>query len=144
MTAPEIVHPADVARSSVDAVNRGDAPGYAAHYTDGATIHDPFYAEPLTGRDAIEHDIAVFLRAFPDLHGRVRSTVTEGSQVATEVTFTGTHHGPLETPDGDVPATGRPVTLALCGCSDVGPDGLMTATRRYYDVAGLLAQLGQS
>jgi steroid delta-isomerase-like uncharacterized protein len=128
--------------SAVEAINRGDAAGYAAWYTDDAVTHDPLVPAPIKGRDAIEEDIAQFLRAFPDLHGTVESVLEDGDRVATEVAFTGTNTGPLETPDGTLPATGQPARFWLCSVVEMGPDGLATATRRYYDVFDLLTQLG--
>jgi hypothetical protein len=62
--------------------------------------------------------------------------------VAVEVEMRGTHTGPLSFPDGEVPATGKPVSLQIAAFIAIDGKGLATENRRYYDVAGLLRQLG--
>ena len=133
---------ADLVRRCVDAINRGDAAAYAAEFTADAVIHDPSYPHPLKGREAIQADIAVLLRAVPDIRGTIRSVVSDGDQVAAEVTFQGTNTEPYVTPQGEVPPTGRPVSLHLHDHVELGPDGQAAEERRYYDTAAFYTQFG--
>lgn len=53
----------------------------------------------------------------------------------------GTHTGPLHTPTGDVPATGRRVDLPFCDVHRI-EDGKITNGRSYFDLATMMRQLG--
>jgi predicted ester cyclase len=53
----------------------------------------------------------------------------------------GTHTGPLETPKGTIPPTGRRVEWQLCFVYDVH-HGKVHHVREYFDAATLMAQLG--
>jgi predicted ester cyclase len=136
------MQPAAFVRSMLDALDRGDTAGYAAHYTPDGVSHDPMSPEPAKGREAITAGAAALVRAFPDLQCTVRSVIADGERIAAEVTFAGTNDGPLETPDGDLPPTGRPASLDLFVRLDCTPDGLVAESRGYCDVAALMTQLG--
>jgi steroid delta-isomerase-like uncharacterized protein len=131
----------DVIREWTDALNRHDAGGFAALYAPNAILRDPQYGEPLEGRDAIRKDIEDFLRGFPDLHAVTRSVIESGDAYAAEGTFAGTHQGPLPTPDGEIPPTGRRVEFAGAGFYRLDGQRRILEESRYYDLAGLLAQL---
>jgi len=82
-----------------------------------------------------------FRRAFPD--GRIHGDryVESGDVVVVEGRFTGTNNGPLDTPAGQLPATGQPMELAFADVFRV-VDGKITEHRIYYDVATMMGQLG--
>lgn len=132
---------ADVIHRWADALNRHDAAGFAGLYAPDATVHDPLYAEPLEGRDAIRRDIEATFAAFPDLSLEVRSVVADGDTLAFEVMFGGTHTGPLATEGGEIPPTGRRFELAGAGFNRLDGQGRILDQHRYFDVAGMLAQL---
>lgn len=133
----------DALRQAVEAFNAHDPAGFAATYAAGTIVHDPFYPEATRGRAAVEKDTADFLRAFPDARMEiVGTTLAEGDTLAAQFVVLGTHHGPLATPDGDIPPTGRSLRLEGGLFTTVDARGEAVHERRYYDVAGLLAQLG--
>jgi steroid delta-isomerase-like uncharacterized protein len=82
-----------------------------------------------------------FATAFPDSHHEVRSITESGNIAVAEVTFTGTHTGPLASPQGEVPPTGQALRLPACLVFEVSA-GRITAQRAYYDQMTLAAQLG--
>jgi len=126
----------------VDVFNRHEADAFAAFYTQNATAYDPQYAEQLKGRDAIKKDIEDFFTALPDVRAKVLSSVAGGDTIAFEVEMTGTHNGPLVTPDGNVPPTNRPVRFLGSRVIRFNPQGQITSCNRYYDLAGIMQQLG--
>lgn len=126
---------------AVDAVNAHDAKAFAATYASDAVVHDPLYPQPLKGRDAIEQDIVELLRAFPDARFTVGPLLQDGETVAGEFTLRGTHLGPLAAPDGEIPATGNAVDNPGAVFSKYNAAGEVIEERRYYDVAGLIAQI---
>lgn len=81
--------------------------------------------------------------AFPDGVITVDRIVDGGDCVVAEFTGRGTHTGTLSTPMGDIPATGRSVTLQLCDVTEY-VDGKVRSQRTYFDTGSLMTQLGLS
>jgi steroid delta-isomerase-like uncharacterized protein len=131
-----------IVRKQVEAFNRHDAAEFAAVYAADAVVYDPYYTEPLIGRDAIENDMASFFRAFPDIHNAILSVVVDGNILAGEYSVRGTHQGSLVLPSGAIPATGRELTFNGSHFSRLNSNGEIVEERRYFDVAAQLRQLG--
>jgi steroid delta-isomerase-like uncharacterized protein len=129
-------------QDQVGALNRHDPDGFAGFYTADAVIEDPQYPEPLKGRAAIRKDIAAFVAAFPDLEFTVKSVLQDGNSVAFDGVGKGTHKGPMVGPEGEIPATNRPMQVRFAALLRVNDEGLITEERRYFDLAGLMQQLG--
>lgn len=132
----------DLAKRWTDAFNRHDARAVAAHYTQDCVAYDPFYPEPLRGRAAVEKDNADFFRAFPDLRVEVISIFEKGDRAAGEISMTGTNSGPLVTPTGEVPATGKRLDLRGVVVGRINAENLIVEERRYYDTGTMMQQLG--
>lgn len=79
----------------------------------------------------------------PDATFRNISMISKGNKVAAEFAFKGTHTGPLETPDGTIPATNKHVDFQL-GFFYVrfNAKGQIAEERRRYDMAGFMRQVG--
>lgn len=132
---------ADIVHRWADALNRHDAAGFAELYAPNATVQDPFQSVPLEGRDAIRQDVEVMFAAFPDLRLEVLSAIEEGDTQAFEVTFGGTHTGPLVFDGGEIPPTGRRFDLPGAAFNRLDGQGRILDQQRYFDVAGMLTQL---
>ncbi|MGB2954224.1 MAG: ester cyclase [Gaiellaceae bacterium] len=78
---------------------------------------------------------------FPDGKVTIDRTIASGDTVVVEFTGRGTHTGTLRGPAGDIPATGRSVTLQLCDVLDIR-NGKIQRLNSYFDSASLLQQLG--
>jgi steroid delta-isomerase-like uncharacterized protein len=79
--------------------------------------------------------------AFPDAVGTVTSAVASGNKAALEVTWKGTHTGPLETAEGTIPASGkRQETPAAFFFTFEGDK--VKESRHYFDSMTLLKQIG--
>jgi ketosteroid isomerase-like protein len=98
-------------------------------------------AEPLSGIEAFLGYGQAFLRAFPDGHIHRDDYLESGNRVVVQGRFTGTNTGPLQTPAGEIPPTGRAMVLPFADVFRVA-DGRITEHGVYYDTVGLLAQLG--
>ena len=140
MTTKMTAH--EIAERQTEAVNRHDGVAYARGYSENTKVIDPVYPEPLAGRAAVERDMVDFLITFPDFHYRQERVVVEGDLLIFEGVVTGTHLGPLALPSGLVPATNRKVQFRIAGFSNIDSEGLISEEHRYYDVAGVLDQLG--
>lgn len=79
--------------------------------------------------------------AMPDVTGTLQSTIATGNQVALELVWEGTHTGPLVTPDGEIPASGKHQKTPGVWVFDFDGDTL-TESRNYFDMLTFLQQIG--
>jgi steroid delta-isomerase-like uncharacterized protein len=141
MTGAVMTDNEQLIRDSVAAFNSSDWDTVRALASD-----DYRYEETGTGRayEGVEDAIAALVAwkaAFPDGAGTVERVVSAGDLAVAEVRWRGTHTGPLATPDGEVPATGRPIDL-WGSMWAVWVDGRMTHQRNHLDVLTMMVQLG--
>lgn len=131
-------------RTLIGAFNDHDGRAFAACYAPDANVIDPQYPEPLVGTEAIVADVEAWFASFPDIVGRVERSVAAGRDVAIAYRMEGTHGGPLAMPDGELAATGASIELAVATIGRVDGEGRIVEERRYYDLAGVMAQLGST
>ena len=131
----------ETATRLLKAFNDGDWDAFLAGVTD-----DVVYVESGTGRRIEGADAYLALchgwrTALPDVSGTVHRALEGGGVVAQEVTWTGTHDGPLPTPDGDIPATGRAVSVDATLWIETRGDAV-AEVHHHLDVMALMAQIG--
>ncbi len=95
----------------------------------------------MQGREEVMGFFGVFWDGFPDGRLELSNLLAEGSVVAAEGRFIGTHTGVMRTPAGDVAATGRNVDFRWMSSYEVRGDEL-ASEHLYFDQAELLGQLG--
>jgi steroid delta-isomerase-like uncharacterized protein len=95
----------------------------------------------LRGRDGFRQWFQLWTEAFPDRQVRYHNVVEDGSQAIGEGTFKGRHTGVMRLPTGDVPPTGKSVTIDYVAVQRVS-NGKITYLRHYLDVMELMSQLG--
>jgi hypothetical protein len=66
-----------------------------------------------------------------------------GNTVVVELTWRGTHTGPLQTPRGVIASTGKTINVRACQVIELSGDKTK-AVRQYFDLGTLLQQLGVS
>jgi steroid delta-isomerase-like uncharacterized protein len=132
----------DAVRRAFEAASRHDVEELTRAYSPEAIVEDPQYPEPIRGQRGVQDDFEAFLRGFPDLRAEIRSVLDGEDRCAWEATLRGTHRGPLSGPTGDIPATGRSVEVRMAGFTRVDESGSIVEEHRYYDMAGLIDQLG--
>ncbi len=93
------------------------------------------------GKEGFHAFFMGFANAFPDINIKHRNIVANGDGVAVEFGATGTHNGPLMTPGGAVPASGRKVELNVCEVH-TWRNGKLARIVNYQDAVSLLTQLG--
>lgn len=107
---------------------------------DDVAFHAPG-APPLQGPDAVVGFMRPFLNAFPDLTHEIVDFVENGDTVAWEMRIRGTHTEPFNTPQGEIPATNKPVDFTSCDFVNMRGD-LIASYHVYFDMMGFMAQLG--
>lgn len=122
-----------------DAINAHDPGAIGALFAEDGTLEEP--AGKAVGRDEVVGYWEQFFTAFPDVRVVDEAEGDGGDIALNEWSAVATHLGPLETPDGTVPPTGKAVALRGCDVIGVG-DGLIKRHRAYYDQVELLTQLG--
>jgi steroid delta-isomerase-like uncharacterized protein len=129
-------------RKHVEAFNAHDPRQWASHYVEDVVIEDPYYPEPLKGREAAEKDMADLFRAFPDAKIEVEKIIAKDHSFAAEFTIRGTHTGELELPMGKFEATNRHVEFKASVIGGLDDDGNIVEEHRYFDLATQMSQLG--
>jgi len=135
--------PIEVAKAWVLAYNAKDWDALTA-----TTASDIVYDEVATQR--VLHGSSDYVAAakgwataFPDSQATFGLTHATGDTVTLELTWRGTHLGPLQTPNGDVPATNKKIEIRACLVITVA-DQKVRAARQYFDMVTMLTQLGLS
>jgi predicted ester cyclase len=109
-------------------------------YAAEAVIVTPDQGE-IRGREAIVDYFMQFTKSFPDGKYELAAGQEAGNVAIDEGYFVGTNTGPLPLPDGEIPATGKPVRLRTCDIATV-EGGVITNHRIYFDNLDFMAQLG--
>jgi predicted ester cyclase len=129
--------PKRVVERHVEAFNVRDAD--AEPWSDDADFVAPNAS--MHGREEVLGFLGVFWDAFPDGRLETSRLLAEGSVVAAEGRFIGTHTGVMRAPAGDVAATGRQVDFRWMSSYEVRGDEL-ASEHLYFDQAELLGLLG--
>jgi steroid delta-isomerase-like uncharacterized protein len=90
--------------------NNHDVDGFAEVLADDVVFEAPGGARG-EGKAACVAFYSSWFDAFPDAHVDVHALHVADDVAVEEGTFTGTHEGPLQTPGGEIPPTGRPVRI---------------------------------
>ncbi|MFW6186926.1 MAG: ester cyclase [Actinomycetota bacterium] len=132
---------AEVERA-VAALNDHDAAGSAAAYAPDAVVHTAASPEPVRGRAAIEQDTQQWTTAMPDMTMEIEELLVDGPTAAMRLLFVGTHTGPLMTPSGEVPPTGRRVSVPMAVLNRHDESGTTEVEHRHLDMTTMAQQLG--
>jgi steroid delta-isomerase-like uncharacterized protein len=97
--------------------------------------------QTLTGRDGFRRFMERFVSASSDMKKHITNQVASADQVVSEFTLRGTHDGPLRTPTGEIPPTGREIQLEVVEVIGVRNDKIAWI-RNYSDTTTLMRQLG--
>jgi steroid delta-isomerase-like uncharacterized protein len=93
------------------------------------------------GPEGVKEFDHMWADAFPDGEVEIDELISAGDTVVVQYTGRGTQTGPLRSPAGEIPATGRSVTLQLCDVIRF-ENGKIASLLTYFDSASLLTQLG--
>lgn len=133
---------ASLARQLYARFNAGDIDAAAGMATDDIEVVVVPFGQTFAGPDGFGAFMRGFKDAFPDLAITVENQVATDDQVVSECSWNGTHTGPLQTPAGPIPPTGRSVSGArFCEVWRVR-DGKIAHLVNYQDVGTWLRQLG--
>lgn len=126
-----------------DQFNKKDWNAFRSCYGAGVTVEAIDSGTPsVSGLDAAIKDAQGFVEVFPDITGSLQLVLASKDAAAGLAVVTGTHRGPLPSPDGKaIPATNKKVGYMMGLVVDLA-DGAVAKERRYDDATTLMAQIG--
>ena len=132
---------ADLARRLHEAWNERDFDEIADATAPDATITIVGSGDTFRGVDGSRDYNRMWADGFPDGRVTIDRVIASGDHVVVEFTGRGTHTGTLVTSMGEIPATGRSLTLQLCDVMEF-KNGKVQSQKTYFDTGSLMAQLG--
>lgn len=138
MTEQDLIQ---AARGVVEAFNASDWEGYKAALTSDSVYDEVGTSRRVQGAGNIIQHMQGWKVGMPDVKGTVTNTYATGNTVVVELTWKGTHTGPLEGPTGTVQATGKQQTTRSSWVLNFD-GGKVKESRQYFDMLSLMQQLG--
>jgi steroid delta-isomerase-like uncharacterized protein len=133
--------PIDAAKASVIAYNEKNWDRVKETVTPAVVYNELGTHRQITGSNEVIEAWKGWAKAMPDSKATFDREVSSGDTVTLELTWRGTHTGPLQTPNGELAPTGRQIEVQAVQVIDLA-DGKAKSIRHYFDMATLLGQLG--
>jgi steroid delta-isomerase-like uncharacterized protein len=132
---------AAVANEFIEAFNDADWGRFTATCSPEVVYEEKGSNRTIRGIDAVLEVAKEWRTAFPDVRGKIFHSTAAGGTAALEITWMGTHSGPLELPSGTLPATGK--TVEFDGVQVfIVEGGKVKHMRNYLDFLTMLSQVG--
>jgi steroid delta-isomerase-like uncharacterized protein len=132
---------ADLAKEQVIAYNEKDWDRARAALAPEVVYDEVGTHRKLEGVDDVLTAWKGWATAIPDSRATFHSETVSGNTAVLEITWKGTHSGPLNTGKGEIPATGKKIELRAIQVVDVANDRVKSV-RQYFDMGTLLDQIG--
>jgi steroid delta-isomerase-like uncharacterized protein len=130
----------DAAKAPIIAYNQKDWEAARSAMASGYAYDEVGTQRKMQGADEVIAGWRGWTKALPDSKAEFNNSIVSGNTVVLELTWRGTHTGPLQTPGGTIAATGKRIELRACQVTEIA-NGKAQATRHYFDMATLLQQL---
>ena len=131
----------DAAKAPLVAYGKKDWNAVKASITSDFTYDEVATQRKVKGTDQVLPLWKGWATAFPDSKATFHGAFVSGNTVVLELTWKGTHTGPLETPDGRIAATGKTIDIRACNVVEIAGEKCK-AQRQYFDMATMMKQLG--
>jgi len=130
-----------LAREQVAVFSSSDWERVRAGLAPDSRYHELGTERKIEGVEQIVELFKGWKQAFPDAVGTVTSAVASGDMAALEVTWKGTHTGPLVSAEGTIPASGKSQETPAAFFFTFAGDKIKES-RHYFDSMTLLKQIG--
>ncbi len=131
----------DAAKAPEIAYNEKNWTAARASLTSDVVYDEVGTRRRIQGPDQVIAAWQAWSKAFPDSRATFNNAFATGNSVVLEVTWQGTHNGPLETPGGAIAATGKRIEIRACVVVELAGEKTKLQ-RHYFDMATLLEQIG--
>ncbi len=119
---------------------------FRQRHTEDVAVYWPGQPEPTRGRHNHDLESVEFFKTFPDNHlinHPYKIFFFQGNHTCSVADFSGTMKGPMKMPDGKViPPTNKSFHVEFCTVATWNNNGQITEERLFYDLVGLLRQIG--
>jgi steroid delta-isomerase-like uncharacterized protein len=129
-----------LARESIEAFNTKNWERFKACMQPEGVYDEKATQRRVQGADQAVQLSRAWTQTFPDAKGKVLNAVASGDTVVLELTWEGTQNGPLAAPTGDLPASGKRVTIPAVQVLTM-QGGKIKETHHYFDFMSMLQQL---
>jgi len=130
-----------VSQSLLEAFNDADWTRYRELLAPDIVYEETGTGRRIEGTEAYLVVLEVWKRGIPDARGTIRHSLASGDTAVFELLWEGTHSGPLESPGGVIPASGKRIRVPAALVSTI-QGGKAKSIRHYVDVLSLLQQIG--
>jgi ketosteroid isomerase-like protein len=133
-----------IIRRAYAAAEKVDLKGWADSFTPDGTFTDMSIGVTYRGPDGpmgVSETVKVYAKAFPDMHRELYRFFSIGDVVVVELALQGTHKGPLHTPMGILPPTGKKMDAPCCDVFRI-VGGKIQSFNCYPSGTVIFAQLG--
>ena len=119
---------------------------FRKRHTENVTVYWPGGAPSTNGRRNHDAEAVEFFKTFPDNHlinRPYKILFAEGNHTCSVAEFSGTMKGPMKTTEGTViQPTGKGFHVEFCTVATWNEKGEITEERLFYDLVGLMRQIG--
>jgi steroid delta-isomerase-like uncharacterized protein len=133
----------DAAKAPLIAFNEKDWDAVRASITSDFVYDEVATHRKVQGVDQVIPLWQGWATAFPDARATFHRALPSDGTVVLELTWQGTHKGPLQTPKGAIAATEKSIEIRSCVVTEIAGDKAKLQ-RHYFDMATMLHQLGVS
>ena len=130
-----------------DAWNAQDWDTFDSRHAENVVVYWPGQPEPTRGGPAHRAESIEFFKTFPDNHvgnDPYKVLFGQGEWTCSVARFTGTMKEPMKRPDGTtIPPTNKSFEVEFCTVAH-WQNGKIVEERLFYDLVGLLRQIGVS
>jgi predicted ester cyclase len=130
-----------IVRRYIESGSRDDFAAWDELCAPEMALNVPGMPEPMRGLESIKQFTAGLHSAFSDYRLQIGDVTVEGDTVDCQVTMRGTHTGPLHTPFGVIPPTGKEVVAGMPGHYRLA-NGKIVEERVNMDLEDFMRQLG--
>ena len=132
------MEPKELVREALRGLDQPGGEGFLALLSDDAELVSPLAT--VRGPDEIREFISGMHATFSDWEHAV-TLESAGDVVVAEGTWSGTHTGPMPSPTGEIPPTGRRPTIPFAGIVRVR-EGRIASVHNYFDQIAFMTKLG--
>jgi steroid delta-isomerase-like uncharacterized protein len=130
-----------IAKEMVDAFNASDWERSKKPLRSDSLYNEVGTGRKLRGSGEIIPVLQAWKEAMPDVKGKITKSLAADNTAFLEVTWEGTQTGPLESPTGRIPASGKHMTTPAAWVFEFDGDKIKEC-RQYFDMLSFLKQIG--
>jgi ketosteroid isomerase-like protein len=127
-------------RNAYAVAERTDLEGWISLFTPDGVFTDNSVGATYRGRD-LAYPVRNYGTAFSNMHRELYRIYSDGDVVVVQLALQGTHDGPLKTPFGELPPTGKQMDAPCCDVFEL-ERGKIKRFDCYPEGSVIFAQLG--